>query len=97
MIAGVGQESFHWSEWFDPNLVWGTTPEVMVTMFEYGVMAPFFEEVIFRGVLFASLRRRFRWEVSALLSALAFSAVHGYGLVGFLSVFLEWPAVGVGV
>ena len=86
LIAGAGQQSFHWSEWFDQNLVWGTTFEVMVTVFEYGVLAPFFEEVIFRGVLFASLRRRFRWEVSALLSALAFSVVHGYGLVGFLTV-----------
>ena len=91
LIAGAGQQSFHWSEWFDQNLVWGSTLEVMVTMFEYGVMAPFFEEVIFRGVLFASLRRRFRWEVAALLSALAFSVVHGYGLVGFLSVL--WSGV----
>ena len=86
MIAGAGQQSFHWSEWFDQNLVWGTTLEVMVTVFEYGVLAPFFEEIIFRGVLFASLRKRFRWEISALLSALAFSVVHGYGLVGFLTV-----------
>ena len=87
MMAGVGEQSFHWSEWFDQSLVWGTTLEVMVTTLEYGVLAPLFEEAIFRGVLFASLRTRFRWEVSALLSALAFSVVHGYGLVGFLTVF----------
>ena len=91
----VGMESshgsYHWTEWFDQSLVWGTPTDVAVTLVEYSIIAPVFEEVIFRGVLFATFRRRFGWGISAVLSALIFSLVHGYGLVGLLSVF--WSGV----
>ena len=87
MVAGAGQRSIHWTEWFDQNLVWGTPVDVALTVLMYAVLAPLFEEAIFRGVVYGSLRRKFRWEVSALFSAGVFSVVHGYGLVGFLTVF----------
>jgi len=89
--VGIGYGSFHWTEWFDQTLVWGSPTNVAVTLVEYSIIAPMFEEVIFRGVLFASLRRRFGWETSAVFSALVFSFVHGYGLVGLLTVF--WSGV----
>ena len=89
--VGVNNHSFHWTEWFDQNLVWGTPNDVAVTLVEYAMIAPLFEEFIFRGVLFASLRRKFHWGISAVISALVFSLVHGYGLVGMLTVF--WSGV----
>ena len=48
--------------------------------------APFFEEIVFRGLLFATFRRRFGPLVSAFASALIFAAAHGYGWVGLVSV-----------
>ena len=86
LIVGVDHRSFHWTEWFDQNLVWGTPNDVVVTLVQYAIIAPLFEEFIFRGVLFASLRRKFGWGLSAVFSALVFSLVHGYGLVGMLTV-----------
>ncbi|UCE63280.1 MAG: CPBP family intramembrane metalloprotease [Nitrospirota bacterium] len=93
ITVGVGSShgSYHWTEWFDQSLVWGTPTDVAVTLVEYSIIAPMFEEVIFRGVLFATFRRRFGWGISAVFSALIFSLVHGYGLVGLLTVF--WSGV----
>jgi len=76
----------HWTEWFDPDLVWGEPPMVALSLLEYVVFAPFFEELVFRGLLFATLRRRFPWGPSAFMSAAIFAAAHGYGLLGFASV-----------
>ncbi len=89
--VGSGHASYHWTEWFDPTLVWGTPTNVAVTLFEYSIIAPVFEEIIFRGVVFGTFRRQFGWPISAVLSALIFSFVHGYGLVGLLTVF--WSGV----
>ena len=91
MAAERAHWSIHWTEWFDQNLVWGTPSDVVLTMLEYTVIAPVFEEAIFRGVIFATLRTRFSWQISALLSGLIFALVHGYGLVGLLTVF--WSGV----
>ena len=89
--VGTSHGSFHWTEWFDQRLVWGTPADVAVTLVEYSIIAPILEEFIFRGVVFATLRRRFGWGTSAALSALVFSFVHGYGLLGLLTVF--WSGV----
>ncbi len=77
----------HWTEWFDEDLVWGTLPVLGTSIVEYVVMAPVFEEMVFRGLLFATLRRRFGWTASALISTAVFAAAHGYGALGFASVF----------
>jgi Predicted metal-dependent membrane protease len=77
----------HWTEWFDTDLVWGDPPTLAVSLMEYVVFAPIFEELVFRGLLFGVLRRRFRWGPAAMLSAALFALAHGYGLIGFLSVF----------
>ena len=76
----------HWTEWFDPDLVWGSGPMFLVSLTEYVVLAPVLEEFTFRGLLFATLRRRVGpWWAGAISSAL-FAAAHGYGVIGFLSV-----------
>ena len=53
------------------------------------VFAPVFEELIFRGLLYGTLRTRLAWPPAALASALVFALAHGYGAAGFLSVFLS--------
>lgn len=77
----------HWTEWFDADLVWGTPPTLILSLMEYVVFAPVFEELAFRGLLFGVFRRRFQWGTAAMLSAALFAIAHGYGLIGFLSVF----------
>jgi len=79
--------SSHWTEWFDSDLVWGSGPVLAVSLLEYVAIAPLFEEIAFRGILFATLRRKFGWGVSALISGAIFATAHGYGVVGFVSVF----------
>jgi hypothetical protein len=83
--ARLGRAS-HWTEWFDEDLVWGGGGDAALAVLSAVVAAPFFEEVVFRGLLFATFRRRFGLIVSALASALIFAAAHGYGWIGLFSV-----------
>ncbi|WP_447968584.1 CPBP family intramembrane glutamic endopeptidase [Nitrospira sp. M1] len=78
--------STHWTEWFQDSLVWGDGIDLFILFVEVVVLAPIFEEIIFRGIVYASLRRRFGWTLSAVLSAAIFAIVHGYGIVGLLAV-----------
>ena len=59
------QLASHWTEWFDEDLVWGSSSLTMVSMLEYVILAPLFEELVFRGLLFAILRRKFRFLPAA--------------------------------
>jgi uncharacterized protein len=86
-IADPLNLSSHWTEWFDADLVWAPLPVMAVSLLEYVVLAPVFEELAFRGLLFGVLRRRFQWMPAAFISAGIFALAHGYGLIGFLSVF----------
>ncbi|HEX2438081.1 MAG TPA: CPBP family intramembrane glutamic endopeptidase [Methylomirabilota bacterium] len=79
----------HWSEWFDAGLAWGSPAVVAVTFLGSVVFAPIFEELIFRGLLYGTLRTRLAWPLAASASALVFALAHGYGVAGFLSVFLS--------
>jgi membrane protease YdiL (CAAX protease family) len=62
---------------------------VAVTLVATVALAPVFEEVIFRGLLYGSLRARLGVWPAVVLSALVFALAHGYGVVGFASVFLS--------
>jgi membrane protease YdiL (CAAX protease family) len=77
----------HWTEWFDEALVFGAPGAALVTLAGAVVLAPLTEELVFRGLMFATLRRRVAWPVAAAVSALAFAALHGYGFAGFASVW----------
>lgn len=79
--------SSHWTEWFDGDLVWAPTPVLLLSLVEYVVFAPIFEELAFRGLLFGVLRRRVGFVPSALVSAGLFAVAHGYGVLGFVGVF----------
>jgi membrane protease YdiL (CAAX protease family) len=86
-IAEWWDLSSHWTEWFDADLVWGERPMLIVSLLEFTVLAPVFEELAFRGLLFGTLRRRFDWGASAVISAGIFAIAHGYGVLGLVSVF----------
>jgi len=79
--------SSHWTEWFDPDLAWGQRIDVAATILDTVVLTPVFEEIVFRGLLFATLRRRFGTGAAAVLSASIFAIAHGYGVLGFAAVF----------
>jgi membrane protease YdiL (CAAX protease family) len=78
--------SNHWTEWFDPDLVWAPPSVLTISLLEYVVFAPLFEELAFRGLLYAILRRRLSMVPAALISAAIFAVAHGYGVIGFISV-----------
>lgn len=80
------QSSVHWSEWFVPQLIWGTQMELVKTTIDFVLLAPFFEELIFRGILFTTLRTKFSFPLSMAASGLVFALAHGYGVIAFLTV-----------
>lgn len=94
VISAAGESlhlTSHWTEWFDQDLVWGSRATVAAALVDYVVFAPFFEEIVFRGLIFSTFRRKFGWAISATASATIFSVLHGYGLLGFASVL--WSGV----
>ncbi len=86
LAGSVLGKSTHWTEWFNDSLVWGGTSDVVILFLQVAVLAPIFEEFIFRGLVFASLRRWFGWFLSAVFSAIIFAVIHGYGIIGFCAV-----------
>jgi membrane protease YdiL (CAAX protease family) len=86
-VADLAGVSGHWTEWFDEDLVFGGGGAVAATLGGAVVLAPLAEEVTFRGLLFATLRRKLSWPAAAALSAVAFALLHGYGAAGFASVW----------
>jgi membrane protease YdiL (CAAX protease family) len=79
--------SVHWTEWFVPQLVWGSQAELLKIAIEVVVAAPIFEELIFRGIVFSTLRAKFGFTASMIGSAVVFALAHGYGPIAFLAVF----------
>ena len=76
----------HWSEWFDEELAFGDATAILANVAGSVVLAPLFEEVVFRGILFATLRSALRPATAIALSGAIFGVAHGYGVVGFLDV-----------
>ncbi|MDA0241525.1 MAG: CPBP family intramembrane metalloprotease, partial [Proteobacteria bacterium] len=54
----------------------GSVVELLVLLPIVAILAPIAEEVLFRGVVFSWLRRRWGFSASALISALPFGLVH---------------------
>ena len=72
----------------------GSASVVLVALLSLVLVAPLWEEVLFRGAFFAGFLRRFGRYRAVLLSALVFAAVHGTPLVMpyvlVLGLFLGW-------
>lgn len=73
-------------EGVDEMLLWGTPGQRVLTMLNATLGAGIFEELVYRGVLFLTLRRWCGFAGAATLSSLVFAGVHFYGWAGFLSV-----------
>jgi len=91
LVAEPAGFSSHWTEGFDEAMIWGDPTKLASSLVETIVFAPVFEEIVFRGLFFATLRRRFGFVASALISASVFAVAHGYGLLGFASVL--WSGI----
>jgi membrane protease YdiL (CAAX protease family) len=89
LLSEATNMSAHWTEWFDEDLAWGGAVVAGASLLGTVVFAPVFEEFVFRGLLYATLRRRLAWPIAATLSAAIFAIAHGYGAAGFGSVFLS--------
>jgi membrane protease YdiL (CAAX protease family) len=81
--AGV---SSHWADGFLEEFLWGSSGAVAAGTLDGVVWAPIFEELIFRGVLYPTLRLRLPAWLAALGSAAIFAIAHGYGVQGFVAV-----------
>ncbi len=81
----------HWSEWFDEELAFGDAPAVVASLAGAVVFAPLFEEIVFRGILFATLRRGLGAGLAIVTSGVVFAFAHGYGALGFVDVL--WSGV----
>jgi membrane protease YdiL (CAAX protease family) len=89
LLSAAAGTPAHWTEWFDEDLAWGNPTLVVTSLLGTVVFAPVLEELVFRGLLYGTLRRRLAWPVAAVLSAGVFALAHGYGAAGFGSVFVS--------
>jgi membrane protease YdiL (CAAX protease family) len=86
--ARLGLES-HWTDGFQERLLWGTRGDVTVDVLDSCLLAPILEELLFRGVLYGTLRLRLGpWPATAISAGL-FALAHGYGVIGFASVAMS--------
>jgi len=89
LVAEMTQATFHWTDWFDQSLIQGDMQQLILPLISYTLLAPIFEELVFRGILFSTLRRRLGPWTSIIISAAVFSLAHGYGSVGSITIFLS--------
>jgi membrane protease YdiL (CAAX protease family) len=77
--SAIGAGS-HWSEAAASKPVYGTTALGVAMILSGSVLTPFLEEVVFRGLLYTSLRRKCSSIAAALATAAVFVLAHGYSL-----------------
>jgi membrane protease YdiL (CAAX protease family) len=77
------------TEFLVEPLIYGSRFDAFANALELVVFAPVGEELLFRGVLFGALARKFTTHRAALVSAVLFSLWHGYGVAGTLIVAFD--------
>jgi len=82
-MAGV---SVPWTEIALEPLLHGRVAEGALSALDVVFAAPVLEEMVFRGVLYPTLRRRLKPLPAALVSSLLFGLGHMYSLAGLVSV-----------
>jgi uncharacterized protein len=91
VIVSVFHLKIDWTDGLLEELLWAPWWAVFGTAVDSIIWAPLVEEVAFRGVLYATLRTKMSMAPAALLSAGTFAVVHGYGMIGWASVF--WSGI----
>ncbi len=79
----------HWTDGFTEELLWAGRRRVILSAIDATAWAPVVEEILFRGLLYATLRTRIGVAESALLSAIIFTLPHGYAIAGSASVLVS--------
>ena len=77
LIPQVSKEPFHNPQLYAVAPAGFSWPAFVSMLVMAGFVAPFGEELAFRGLLFPWLRERFGIAVATLLSGLCFAALHG--------------------
>ena len=90
----------------DIELIFASTSFPLILLFGGAVIAPFVEELFFRGFVFTGLSQKWYWKRAALLSAGFFALAHFVPtsflpifILGFIFAFLYqasgsiWPAI----
>jgi hypothetical protein len=86
--SGLGFAA-HWTDGFQERLLWGSHGDVAVDTLDSCLIAPVLEELLFRGVLYGTLRLRLGPRPATAVSAGVFALAHGYGVIGFASVAMS--------
>src|SRR5687767_9089141 len=77
-----------WTDFTNEVLVTGAPFEVAPSLLATVIGAPVIEEILFRGVVYGSLRGRMPALPAALLSALLFALSHAYSPMSTIHIFL---------
>jgi membrane protease YdiL (CAAX protease family) len=78
-----------WSDGIRQASLYGSWTQALLAQLSAVVIAPFAEELMYRGVLFGSLATRLSPHRAALISSIVFALVHGYSWHGFATVALS--------
>lgn len=73
-------------DFLSPNLVNADLNGLLTDLVAAAIIAPVFEELMFRGFIFTSLRNRIGPWAAALISTSIFAGLHFYSWLGLLSV-----------
>ena len=65
-----------------------TTINPIILIVSTCMIAPIVEEIIFRFALFEKYRKKFNTVLLIILISIFFSLIHGYGIVGFVIIFI---------
>ena len=91
VIVSVSNIPTDWTDGLLEDMLWGPTWIVASEAFDSIVWAPLIEEMAFRGVLYGTLRTKMGMWPAVFVSAAVFGFAHGYGIIGFGSVF--WSGI----